>query len=137
MNLEDGVSLLISGRRDGLRYQGVGLAVSRNAKKALNEWEPTDERLLHARLKSKHGNINKLVCYAPTNNAPDDMKDDFYGKLQDALGRIARLEILLCTGDFNAVLGRSNEEFEKCMGKLGAGSRMKENGIRFGVLFSK
>ena len=58
------------------------------------------------------------------------MKDDFYEKLQEALGRVVRYDILLCIGDFNAVLGRSNEGFEKCMGKLGAGSRMNENGIR-------
>jgi len=68
--------MLISGRRDGLHYQGAGL-VSRNANKALSEWEPIDERLLYARFKSVHGNISMLVCYAPTNNAPDDMKDDF------------------------------------------------------------
>jgi len=61
------------------------------------------------------------------------MKDDFYEKLQEALGRVTRHGILLCIGDFNAVLGRSNGGFEKCMGKLGAGSRMNENGIRFGI----
>jgi len=45
---------------------------------------------------------------------------------------VAWHDILLCIGDFNADLGRSNEGFEKCMGKLGVGSRMNENGIRFG-----
>lgn len=66
------------------------MVVSRNANKALSEWELIDNRLLYARFKSVHGNISMLVCYAPTNNAPDDMKDYFYEKLQEALGRVAR-----------------------------------------------
>ena len=34
--------------------------------------------------------------------------------------------------DFNAVLGSSNEGFEACMGKMGAGKEMSDNGVRFG-----
>ena len=55
-----------------------------------------------------------FVCYAPTNGAPDDKKDEFYGKLQDVISRLTRHDILLCVGDFNAVLGSSNEGFEAC-----------------------
>ena len=36
-------------------------------------------------------------------------KDEFYGKLQDVVSRVTRHDILLCVGDFNAVLGSSNE----------------------------
>ncbi|XP_069984623.1 uncharacterized protein [Penaeus vannamei] len=83
MNLEDGVSMLISAKRDGLHYQ-EGVMVSRNANKALSEWEPIEERLLYARFMSKHGNISILVCYTPTNNAPDDMKDDFTESIRNS-----------------------------------------------------
>ena len=34
-----------------------------------------------------------------------------------------------CVGDFNAVLGSSNEGFEACMGKMGAGKEMSDNGV--------
>ena len=42
-NLEDGMSLLTSGRRDGLHHQGVGLLLGSKASEALTEWEPIDE----------------------------------------------------------------------------------------------
>ena len=130
--LENGVRLLLSGRRDGMHYQGVGLLLGAKASKALCEWDPIDERLLYARLKSNHGNISMFVCYAPTNDALDERKDDFYEKLEQVISRVAKHDILICAGDFNAIMGSSNEGFEACMGRMGAGSRMSENGVRFG-----
>ena len=83
-------------------------------------------------LKSNHGNISLLVCYAPTNDAPEERKDSFYEKLQEGIGRIARHDIVVCAGDYNAVMGSSNEGFEACMGKMGIGRRLSKNGVRFG-----
>ena len=131
MNLDGGLSLLVSGREDGMHYQGVGLLLGPSAGNALTEWQPIDERLLYARFKSNHGSISMFVCYSPTNSAPDDRKDHFYERLQDAVDKVARHDILLCVGDFNAVLGSSNEGFEACMGKMGVGNEMSDNGIRF------
>lgn len=58
--------------------------------------------------------------------------DSFYGKLQEGTGRVARHDVLICIGDFSAIMGCSNEGFEACMGKMGVGGRMSENGVRFG-----
>ena len=132
MSLEGGLTMLVSGREDEMHYQGVGLLLGKNAGNALTEWEPIDERLLYARFKSNHGNISMFVCYAPTDSATDDQKDDFYEKLQDAVSRVAKHDIMLCAGDFNAILGASNEGFEECMGKMGVGRAMSDNGVRFG-----
>ena len=134
MNVEGGLTMLVSGRRDDMHYQGVGLLLGRRASNALTEWEPIDERLLCARFKSNHGNISMFVCYAPTNSVTDERKDNFYEKLQDAVSRVARHDILLCLGDFNAILGSSNEGFEECMGKMGVGREMSNNGVRLGSL---
>ena len=49
--------------------------------------------------------------------------------------RVTRHDILLRVGDFNAVLGSSNEGFEACMGKMGAGKEMSDNEVR--LLFWK
>lgn len=62
-----------------------------------------------------HGNISMFACYAPTNSASDDQKNEFYSKLQDVVGRVAKHDVI---GDLNAVLGSSNEGFETCMGKM-------------------
>lgn len=56
----------------------------------------------------------------------------FYGKLQEGTGRVARHDVLICIGDFNAIMGCSNEGLEACTGKMGVGGRMCENGVRFG-----
>ena len=71
MKLDSGLSLLVSGREDGMHYQGVGLLLGRSAGNALTE---SRKRLLYARFKSNHGSISMFVCYAPTNGAPDDKK---------------------------------------------------------------
>ena len=129
--LEDGMTLLTSGRGDGLHYQGVGLLLGRKASKALTEWEPVDERLLYARFKSNHGNMSVFVCYAPTNNDDDNKKDEFYAKLEEVAERVPRHDMVACIGDFNAVVGSSNVGFESCMGSMGVGNKMSDNGVRF------
>jgi hypothetical protein len=128
LKLDNGLTLLVSGREDEMHYQGVGLLLGTGAGSALTEWEPIDERLLYARFKSNHGNISMFVCYAPTNSAPDDQKNEFYSKLQAVVDRVAKHDVMLCIGDFNAVLGSSNEGFEACMGKMAAGDDMSDNG---------
>lgn len=124
--VQGGLTLLVFGRGDEMHYQGVGLLMGLGA-----EWEPVDERLLYARFKSNHGNISVFVCYAPLNSASDGRKDEFYDRLQGVVGRVARFDILLCVGDFNEVLGDSNKDFEKYMGRMGVENRMSGNGVRF------
>ena len=128
--LHEGKILLLSGREDGYHYQGVGLLLNKQAGQALDEWEPVDERIMYARLKSSHGNMSILVCYAPTNEADDNRKDSFYTKLQEVIDKIPKHDILLCIGDMNAKLGNDNEGFNEYMGVHGMGE-MNENGLRF------
>lgn len=117
------MTLLVYGRGDGLHHQEFGLLMGRSADNALTEWEPIDAWLVYARFIDSHGNTSIFVCYAPTNSAPDDRKDEFYERLQNAVGRVV--------GDFNAVLGDSNDGFQERIGRMGVGNTMSENGVRF------
>ena len=128
--LDEGKILLHSGREDGSHYQGVGLLLNKQAGQALDEWEPVNERIMYARLKSSHGNMSVMVCYAPTNEADDNRKDDFYATLQEAIDKVPKHDMLLCIGDMNAKLGNDNEGFNESMGVHGMGE-MNENGLRF------
>ena len=128
--LDDGRLLLYSGREDDNHYQGVGLLMSKQAGQALEEWEPVDERILYARLKSRHRSMTVVVCYAPTEEADSNRKDSFYGKLQEVISKVPKRDILLCLGDMNAKLGNDNEGFSECMGVHGMGE-MNDNGVRF------
>ena len=50
--------------------------------------------------------INKLTiiqCYAPTNEAEDDAKDNFYEQLQTFLSKVPRHDMV--SGDLNAKVG--------------------------------
>ena len=83
--------------------------------------------------KSSHGNICMLLCYASTNNAPDESKEALYERLPEGMSRVARHDAFVYGGDFNAILFNSKEGFEACMGRMVFGSRMRENGMRFGI----
>ena len=127
--LEGGKLLLQAGRQDGYHYQGVALLMSKDASHALEEWEPFNERILMARLKSVHGKLSIIVNYAPTEDAESQLKNNFYSNLQEIIDKVPNHDVLICLGDFNAKLGSDNEGWRECMGVHGMGE-MNDNGMR-------
>ena len=70
-----------------------------------------------------------LQCYAPTNEAEDEVKDDWYEQLQYEVSRVPQHDLLLIMGDINAKVGLDNSNCEAAMGKHGSGS-INDNGER-------
>ena len=58
-----------------LAEKRVGMILTPKAEKSLTERKAVISRLLLARIKSKKCNISVIVCYAPTNESPDEIKD--------------------------------------------------------------
>ena len=81
--LENGSLFINSGRLDGYRRQGVGLVLSKKVKNSLISYTPISERILAARLHSRHINISVVVAYAPTEDAEDGVKDDLSATVRD------------------------------------------------------
>ena len=79
--MDNGSLLIYSGRTDGIRRQGVGLSLSKRIKNSLISYVPISERMLTARLHSKHLNISVVVVYAPTEAASENDKNEFYQQL--------------------------------------------------------
>ena len=102
---------------------------------ALIGWEPVNSRIITAKFTTKKKDIrlNIIQCYAPTNDAEEENKDDFYQQLQAVLDRRGAKDITLLMGDFNTKIGMDNTGYEDIMGTHGLG-QMNENGERFADL---
>ncbi|VDP77470.1 unnamed protein product, partial [Schistosoma curassoni] len=80
--LASGELLLYSGHEEenAPHTQGVALILSKQAQKALIEWESHGPRIIKASFKTKKEGItmNVIQCHAPTNDYNEDAKDQFY-----------------------------------------------------------
>jgi hypothetical protein len=137
VDLSSGEQLLYSGHtEDGAPHtEGVALMLSPEARRALIGWEPVSPRIITAKFmtKKKKIKLNIVQCYAPTNDAEEEKKDEFYEQLQHVLDKRSDNDINILMGDLNAKIGADNTGYESVMGRHGLG-RMNENGERFANL---
>nr|KAG5701747.1 hypothetical protein BaRGS_004349 [Batillaria attramentaria] len=110
--------------------QGVALLLAPEAARTLLAWEPVSARLLSARLNSKGRKITIIQCYAPTNAANEEEKEEFYSSLQSVFDRTPRRDMKIVMGDLNAKVGDNNTDRELVMGRHGVGT-CNENGELF------
>jgi len=130
--LTSGETIIYSGHEDldHDHTQGVALLMTPEATKALMAWEPVSPRLMSARFNSKGRKTTIIQCYAPTNAAEEEEKEEFYSSLQALLGRAPRRDLKIVMGDLNAKVGDDNKDKELFMGKHGVGV-CNENGELF------
>ena len=127
--LASGHTIIYSGRNDGNHTEGVALLLSDRIEKSLLEWKPHGPRLLQARFDSKYTKLSIIVCYAPTEDADEEDKDDFYDQLQGITENVKSHDMLLVIGDLNARVGRDNSGRERVLGRNGYGI-INDNGDR-------
>ena len=100
--LDKGNICIYSGRTDGVGKEGVGMMLTPRAEKALTEWRAGNSRLLLARFKSNQCNMSVMVCYAPTNDSSEEMKDEYHEELQNVIDEIPERDVKIVIGDMNA-----------------------------------
>ena len=54
------------------------------AEETILEWKPINDRFLKAALNSKFVEMTVIVCYALTEDAQEEIKDEFYDQLEDS-----------------------------------------------------
>ncbi|VDP85589.1 unnamed protein product [Schistosoma mattheei] len=80
--------------------QGVALMLSKVARNALVGWESNGCRIIKASFKIKTEGItmNVIQCYASTNDGNDDIKDQFYERLQSIIEKCPRKDLTILMG---------------------------------------
>jgi hypothetical protein len=130
--LSSGETIIYSGHEDADHdhTQGVALLLAPEATRALTAWEPVSPRLMSARFHSKGRKTTIIQCYAPTNAAEEEEKEEFYSSLQSLFDRTPRRDMKIVMGDLNAKVGGDNTDRELIMGRHGVGT-CNENGELF------
>ena len=131
--LSSGHTILYSGRTDNQHRGGVAIIVTRKVEKTLLEWKPINDRLLKARFNSKFAKLTVIACYAPTEDAEEEIKDEFYDQLEEEIRTTPRHDVLMVVGDLNARVGKENIGRERAMGTEGFGC-INNNGERISDL---
>ena len=70
-----------------------------------------------------------MICsiYAPTLQADDEVKNNFYQLLEQEIENVSQTETVIILGDFNARVGGVFESWNGILGKHGIGN-MNDNG---------
>ncbi|VDP62741.1 unnamed protein product [Schistosoma curassoni] len=122
--------LLYSGHEEenAPHTQRVAPMLSKEARNALVGWESHGSRIIKASFKTKKEGIirNIIQCYAPTNDTNDDIKDQFYERLQSIIEKCPRNDLTILMGDPKAKVGIDNTEYEDTMGRHGMTRRQKQ-----------
>ncbi|VDP22603.1 unnamed protein product [Schistosoma margrebowiei] len=126
--------LLYSGHeKENVQHtQGVALILSKQAQNALIGWEYHGSTIIKASFKTKKNGISMDViqCYANTDDHNENVKDQFYDRLQSIVEKCPTKDLTILMGDFNAKVGTDNTGYEDIMGRHGLGGR-KKTGERF------
>ena len=115
--LSSGHTLFYTGHRaDNLSRGGVAFTVTRKVEKPILEWTPANDRSMNIRFNSKVAKLTIITCYAPTEEAVQEEMDEFYEQLEK-IRTTPRHDVLMVTGDANAIVGEDNTGRERAMGQ--------------------
>lgn len=120
-------SILYSGPKKKTGQAGTGFFVNNKLRKSILNFEAISDRLCKLRIKGKFRNISIFSVYAPTEDADDEIKEDFYDSLGCNIEKVPRYDVVILLGDFNAKIGKE-EPLREVAGKYSLHEETNENG---------
>ena len=124
--LEDRSTILYSGA-ESRHEQGVALIMTKETSRSLLKWTPISPRILVAGFTGGQAKLPVVVCYAPTNVAEVETKEEFYLTLQAVVNNILKHDIMCVLGDLNVIVGNDESWCPQALSRHGVGVR-NENG---------
>ena len=126
---ETGNTIYFSGHQES--RNGVAMIVTPQVERAVCGFRAINDKAIHLKLLGTGCIVNVIQVYAPTSMAEEEVLEDFYTSVEEALRSIPSQEITMIMGDFNAKVGSTNteENLSRIMGNFGLGSR-NERGDR-------
>ena len=97
--------------------------------KALFRRKPDNKRIPYAKLVSDQTKLSLIVCYAPTNDAYDTLKDDFYDNLHSVIDSITLHELICTASDLNTKVGQDRLCCPEVMGHHGLSTNNKNEAL--------
>ena len=79
--LSTGHTILYSAQTDHQHRGRVAVIVTRKVEQSLLDWKSISDRLIKGRFNSKFAKLTVIACYAPTEDAEEEIKDEFYEQL--------------------------------------------------------
>ena len=83
---------------------------------AVIKFVPVNDRIILLRFRFRHADLTVIEAYAPTEEAEDSVKEEFYNALQATLDTVARHDFIILMGDFNAKTGKESEVWGNTLG---------------------
>lgn len=130
----NGNTIIHSGQTNDTGQKGVGILFHKTIKHSLINWKPVSDRIIYARIQTKIKKVSVLQCYAPTEMANNDDKDQFYEELTTTLLQCPRTDIIILMGDFNAKCGSNKSD---STGSHGLHNEINDNGHRLRSICSE
>ena len=94
-----------SGVQEGRSTAGVAILLSEKFGAFLKEWKCIDELVTWIQLKLEGIWVKVVQVYALTEDSNPGIKDQFFQKLQETVGSMARVDLMVVMGDMNARVG--------------------------------
>ena len=85
----------------------------------LKEWKCIDVQITWIQLKIEGIFVTVVQVYAPTDDSSLGIKDEFFQKLQETVGDMARRDLMVVMGDMNARVGCDTSIWGEVFGRNG------------------